>query len=293
MSLDPASIIAAVSKVFELVLESSAMGILSATGLILLLLTGALAHRAIKSPAGQISTLIRIALFTSLVGGMMCSAAGPGFALFYSENTAQDSNITIPNQSSSGSRIDKTTISAENDQLFGQAVIDPSRMSELEKAVDLIKANKARYQTVETATGVAWFAVALLHFAGTVSDFSVHLNGDPLRSRTIRVPKGPPEGDPPFSWEDSAIDLVRLQARGSDPGSFPTVGVLLFWLEGFDGYGYHSRNVRSPFIWACTNQYMGGKFLPDHVFDPNFKEKKCGAASLLKLLVQRQIFQLP
>jgi hypothetical protein len=31
----------------------------------------------------------------------------------------------------------------------------------------------------------------------------------------------------------------------------------------------------------------------DHVFDPNVKQKNCGLAALLKLLVQRQIAQLP
>jgi lysozyme family protein len=207
----------------------------------------------------------------------------------------QDSNVTIPNLSSSVSRIDKTALSAENEQLFSQAIIDPSRMSELERTVDLIKANKARYQTVEAATGVPWFIVALVHFAETAGSFATHLhNGDPLSSRTVHVPIGrPAEGNPPFSWEDSAIDAVRLQGWQNEPGGFSTVGVLLFRLEGFDGYGYHSRNVRSPFIWACTNLYISGKYVADHVFDPNVKQKNCGLAALLKLLMQRQIAQLP
>jgi lysozyme family protein len=62
----------------------------------------------------------------------------------------------------------------------------------------------------------------------------------------------------------------------------------LFRIESHDGFGYRTHNVKSPFIWACTNLYTTGKYVADGVFDPNVQEKKCGAAALLKLLMQDQ-----
>jgi lysozyme family protein len=186
----------------------------------------------------------------------------------------QDSNITIPSLSTSVARMDSKTVSAENERLFNQAIVDPSRTSELERAVNLIKANKARYQTVEAATNVPWFVVALLHFADRALDFSTCLNGDPLTSVTIHVPKG---RGPFASWEESAIDFLRLEGfQTADPSGFPNVGRLLFRIEGYDGFGYRTRNVKSPFIWACTNLYTTGKYVADGVFDRNVQEKNAG-----------------
>jgi lysozyme family protein len=188
----------------------------------------------------------------------------------------QDSNITIPGLSNfpPATRIDSKTVSAENERLFSQAIVDPTRTSELERAVNLIKANKARYQTVEAATNVPWFVVALVHFADRALDFSTCLNGDPLKSVTIHVPKG---RGPFASWEESAIDFLRLDGfQIADPSGFLNVGRLLFRIESHDGFGYRTHNVKSPFIWACTNLYTTGKYVADGVFDPNVQEKNAG-----------------
>jgi lysozyme family protein len=201
----------------------------------------------------------------------------------------QDSNITIPSQSNFPPvpRIDSKTVSAENERLFSQAIIDPNRVSELERAVDVIKANKARYQTVEAATNVPWFFVALVHFAEGALDFSTYLgNRDPFKSVTIHVPKG---RGPFVSWEEGAIDALRLEGFvGSDLSGFLNLGRLLYRIEGMNGYGYHQHNVNSPFLWACTNLYTSGAYVAEHVFDPNAREKGCGAAALLKVLMQHE-----
>lgn len=204
----------------------------------------------------------------------------------------QDSNITIPSLSAPASRFDLKTIQPENEQLFGQAVIDPQRVAELEKVAERIKVNKARYQAIETKSGVPWYFVGLLHYRCCDGDFSLHLNGDPLSNRTVNVPKGRPlQGDAPFSWEDSAIDLIgfyRLQNA-----DWSSVGTVLYRLESVNGFGYRTHNVKSPFLWACTNLYTSGKFVGDHTFDPSFKDTQCGAAALLKVLVQRKVVELP
>lgn len=204
----------------------------------------------------------------------------------------QDSNITIPSLAAPVSRFDLKTIQPENELLFSQAVIDPQRVAELGKIAERMQINKVRYQAIETKTTVPWYFVGLLHYRCCDGDFSLHLNGDPLSNRTINVPKGrPPQGDPPYSWEDSANDLLgfyRLQNA-----DWSSVGTILYRLESVNGFGYRSHNVKSPYLWACTNLYTSGKFVSDHIFDPNYKDPQCGAATLLKVLMQRKIVELP
>lgn len=203
----------------------------------------------------------------------------------------QDSNITVPTSSASSSRFDSKAIQSEGEQLFDQAVIDPSRMSYLDKVAERIRTGKERYQTIETKTRVPWYVVGLLHHRCCDGDFSYHLNGDPLTDRTVRVPKGrPAEGNPPFSWEDSTVDIVNIY-RWQDT-DWSSVGMVLYKLESFDGFGYRSRNVRSPYVWGCTNLYVSGKYVRDGVFDPNMKDPQCGTGALLKVLAQKKIVAL-
>lgn len=208
----------------------------------------------------------------------------------------QDSNITIPNLPiSPSSSINKPAISAENEQLFRQAVIDPDRTQDLERIVGVINANKSRYQVVEARTGVPWYFVGIFHYEETASNFSVHLvNGDPLSARTTHYPTGrPTEGNPPFSWEDSASDALKVGSLTDDPADLATIGGMLFLMEKYNGFGHHARGGRSPYVWACTNLYKGGTFSGDHVFDAKLKPNYCGAAAILRLLAQRQIVQIP
>jgi lysozyme family protein len=106
----------------------------------------------------------------------------------------------------------------------------------------------------------------------------------------VTVPKGRPSGDPPFSWEVSALDIIGFYHW--QDADWSSVGAVLYRLEGMNGFGYRSHNVRSPYVWACTNLYTSGKFLSDHIFDPNVKDAQCGTGALLKLLVQRKIVEL-
>lgn len=203
----------------------------------------------------------------------------------------QDSNITVPSLPTVAPRFDPKAIQSEAEQLFEQAVVDPHRMSDLERIVGRIQANKERYQAIETKTNVPWYVVALLHGDANF-DFSRHLNGDPLSARTVNVPKGRPlQGDPPFSWEDSAIDYLTLV--GWQSVDWSGIGTVLYRLESSNGLGYRNHNTRSPYVWGCTNLYVSGKFARDATFDPNLKDTRCGVGAALKVLVQRKIVELP
>jgi lysozyme family protein len=203
----------------------------------------------------------------------------------------QDSNITVPSTSALATRLDPKAMQTENEQLFDQVIVDPRRVPDLDRIAERIKTNKERYQAIETKTGVPWFVLGLLHNECCSGDFSRHLNGDSLSARTVTVPRGRPLlGDPPFSWEDSAVDIVSLYRWQN--ADWSGVGAILYRLESFDGFGYRTHNVRSPSVWGCTNLYISGKFVSDGVFDPNAKSIQCGTGALLKVLVERKIVEL-
>lgn len=95
--MDFNAIIDAIVKIYELVTSTSSTAFLSVVGFALLLLAGVLAYIAIKSKPEELSLWIKLALFVSLVGGMLFSAAGPGLALFY---VSQSTVTTIQKMSS-------------------------------------------------------------------------------------------------------------------------------------------------------------------------------------------------
>jgi lysozyme family protein len=187
--------------------------------------------------------------------------------------------------------IDRESVSSESESLFKDMVIDRNRLAQINQVVDRIVAAKDRYEAVQTRTGVPWFVVGIIHYLEANGDFSKHLNGDPLSARTINVPAGRPDnGEPPFAWQDSAIDILKLEF--SQTTNFSTIGNILYQFENSNGFGYRRRNVRSPFIWSCTNQYTSGKYVTPHVFDPNVVQKECGAAAILKVMLDRNFVHI-
>jgi lysozyme family protein len=60
---------------------------------------------------------------------------------------------------------------------------------------------------------------------------------------------------------------------------------MLFLLERYNGFGYRSRGVPTPYLWSLSNLYEKGKFVADGVFDPAAVSKQCGAAVMLKAVL--------
>jgi hypothetical protein len=96
-----------------------------------------------------------------------------------------------------------------------------------------------------------------------------------------------PIGRGPFkSWEEAAYDaLVNCPPYASRNKDW-TPGGLLTLLEGYNGFGYAARGLPSPYIWSGTDQYKSGKYVADHVFDPNVVDKQLGCAGVLLAMQQ-------
>ena len=173
--------------------------------------------------------------------------------------------------------------------LFDTCAINPTKYLEVDKAVDRILAGKPNYEKVSAITKVPWYLIGIIHNMEGTGSFNGHLhNGDSLSARTKNVPKNRPlTGQPPFKWEDSAVDALQL--RKLDKISNWTIPEILFQLEGYNGYGYRTKGIYSPYLWSYSNHYKKGKYVADKVYDPNAVSKQVGAAILLRRLSERQL----
>jgi lysozyme family protein len=178
--------------------------------------------------------------------------------------------------------------------LFSSCTITPSHASEVDKTVADICENKDRYQKVGSALGIPWYFIGAIHCMEASLSFQKHLhNGDPLTARTVQVPKGRPlTGAPPFTWEESAIDALKL--RGLDNVTDWSLPGLLYQLEGYNGFGYRGvqPTVNSPYLWSFSSHHTSGKFVADGKYDPDAISKQCGAAVIIWAMVRNNLIQL-
>lgn len=180
--------------------------------------------------------------------------------------------------------LDFQDIAGEYRSLFDVCVPDPQRKSSIEAQLKKVRPGEMRYRALGQRLDIPWHFIAIVHSLECGSDFKLHLhNGDPLSARTVRVPKGrPQEGQPPFTWEESAQDAFEM--KGYVGQADWSLAAMLFRWETFNGMGYRVRGLPSPYLWSFSNIYERGLFVADHVFDANAKSRQCGAAVLLKQL---------
>lgn len=173
----------------------------------------------------------------------------------------------------------------DNKVLWESMTTNPSKAAQVANILTKISANKERYEKVSSQTNVPWYVIAVIHFREASLNFTRHLhNGDKLTDRTTHVPAGRPiKGNPPFTWEESAIDALRYQKldKVKDWGIPNTLELL----ERYNGLGYRKKGLPSPYLWSFTSNYKSGKYVADGKFDPNAVDGQCGVAPLLKLLI--------
>ena len=186
-------------------------------------------------------------------------------------------------------------ISTEYEAVFAAATIAADKMVFVDRACDRLLGFRDRYRQVEESIRVPWFFVGVIHSLESASNFGAHLhNGDSLTARTRRVPAGRPKaedfGDPPFTWEQSAQDAMAYMGFNTKlDWSLPH---LLYRLERYNGMGYRTRGLASPYLWSFSDRYIRGKFVADGKFDANHVSKQCGAAVILKRLQDRDEINL-
>ena len=178
-----------------------------------------------------------------------------------------------------------SALRAEYNDLFDTCVIRPAREGEVDKIAKTITTNKGRYEAISSASSVPWFMIGAIHSLEGSLHFGTHLhNGDSLKRKTVNEPAGRPPGEPPFTFEESAIDALKFDRMSV--GLDGSLAAILFKLESFNGFGSRRRQINSPYLWSFSNHYTSGKFVADGVFSPTAVSKQCGAAVILRRLAE-------
>jgi lysozyme family protein len=184
---------------------------------------------------------------------------------------------TVPPRANTG-----TPAKPDFQWLWDNCTNDPEDAGYIANAVSQLKKNESRYAAISKATGVPWQVIAVIHKMESNCDFSAHMhNGDPLTARTVQVPAGRPvNSKPPFTFEESAIDALGYDgATGIKVWHIVTT---LQFLERYNGLGYRTQGIYSPYLWAGSNIYKRGKYTSDGVYDANAVSMQLGCVPMLK-----------
>ena len=182
---------------------------------------------------------------------------------------------------------DYATLRDEYGRLYRKLSVREARSDSVDWHLAMIRKSKARYENVGEQTGVPWYFIAVTHGLEASFNFRAHLhNGDfPLSSRTRQVPAGrPTKWLPPSDWESSARDALRLLGfTGQKDWSLERT---LYRLEAYNGCGYRSYGVPTPYLWSFSNHYDRGKYVADGKFSYTARSQQCGASVMLKMLAE-------
>lgn len=176
----------------------------------------------------------------------------------------------------------------EYEDLFNSCIINPEHVNAVENIVAKLHANKMRYENVSAQLGIPLAFIAVIHNMESGMNFKKHLhNGDPLDKRTVQVPGGRPKtGEPPFAWEESAIDALSFK-RLSVQTDWSLAG-MLYQLERYNGWGYRVYHpyVLSPYLWSFSSHYSSGKYVADGRWSDSAVSRQCGAAVILRRMAE-------
>ncbi|MFI5220044.1 MAG: SH3 domain-containing protein [Bacteroidia bacterium] len=182
----------------------------------------------------------------------------------------------------------------EYQDLFDTCKINENRIDDVDRVVDRIIAGKARYEGVGNPLNIPWYFIGLVHNMECSLNFNLHLhNGDLLSKRTIHVPANRPvNGNPPFTWETSATDALTFD--GIHLRTDWTLPALLYFMEGYNGYGYrkYHPDVKSPYLWSFSDKYTKGKYRSDGKWDSELVSEQCGSAVILKRMKDKKFIIL-
>ena len=185
---------------------------------------------------------------------------------------------------------DFAMLRSEYEKSFAAMVIRPEQKSLVDWHINQLVKNQIRYRSVSRkVNNVPWATIGVIQAMECGFNFSCHLhNGDPLTSRTKQVPAGKPTtGQPPFAWENSAVDALKLE--GFEKVTDWSIPHMLYLLEKYNGFGYRNMRMPTPYLWSFSNLYERGKYVADGRFDRDAVSRQCGAAVMLKALLGKGI----
>jgi lysozyme family protein len=170
--------------------------------------------------------------------------------------------------------------------LWARARVLPGRQAPAQAIARKILERRARYETVEKKTGVPWFMIGVIHNREASMNFSSVLhNGEKIIGTGRRTKLVPAARGPFGSWEEAAIDALTMPPHSLHRVVNWTLERMLYEIEKYNGWGYLGK-TNSPYLWSCTTEYRGGKYVADHVFGRIAVDAQAGCAAILKVLAE-------
>ena len=129
---------------------------------------------------------------------------------------------------------------------------------------------------MQAATGVPWYIIGALHMrnrpATSKASCTTATKSSARRPHHARAGR-------PWSARDvgSAVDALKLKDMHRVQAW--SAARMLYQAEVFNGLGYVGKGINSPYVWAGTNHEESGKYIADHVFDPNAEDGQLGVAA--------------
>lgn len=170
--------------------------------------------------------------------------------------------------------------------LWQNAHIKPERLNEMKHVAGLVMQYKAHfYDPVEAATRVPWYVTGAIDSREENFSHGGYLgNGDPLSRVTTHVPRG---RGPFTSWYAGAIDAYHLDGMDHLPvGGHWDIVTALIKCEAYNGLGYASKGLPSPYVWGGTNIQKPGKYIRDGVWSSTAWDSQPGCAAIWLALKQ-------
>lgn len=157
---------------------------------------------------------------------------------------------------------------------------EPEKINYVAKVAKNILTYISKYKAVEAKTGVPWDLIASIHFMEASNNFTKNLmNGQVLTMKTTIVPKGK---GPWKTWEAAAIEAMEYDKLAGKPPGYWTFAKKLEHAEKYNGTGYRSKGMLSPYVTSHTNMSNEmGKYVSDGKFDANAPHTRPGVASII------------
>jgi len=186
-------------------------------------------------------------------------------------------------------QVDQAKMTAANAARWGAMQVHPNLIPQIDRVVTRLwtPITKPKYQAIAAAAGLPVDAgaafIAVVHERESSGNWECSLaQGDSLAHRSINVPAGriPAPAEPPFTFLAAAVDGLTVCDHIDKRPDWSIPG-LLTGTEVWNGVGYYLHGCPSAYVWGSTDQYVAGKFVRDHVFDPNYPDPQIGTAALL------------
>lgn len=143
--------------------------------------------------------------------------------------------------------------------------------------------NHARYETVAAQTGVPAKLIAAIHYREGSMRWDTYLHqGDPLGKKAVHFPSNIPIF---YKWEDAAVHALNMKkgtrdALGMD-ATTTDKQALATYAEAYNGLGYYNKGRTSAYVYSGTDQYKGGRYVADGVYDPRSVDQRVGVMALM------------